>query len=630
MIAFMLAHVWQSTLFAAGAALLAWLLRTNQARLRHLLWLTASVKFLVPFAALVAIGRELSVVPGLIGLSGLTTRAVEALPAPAVALIETAAQPFDLSDLSKAAEAATPVNAGVTIDTPEIAVAIWIAGVVLIGSVWLFRWRKVRSILWDAEPLAAGREAEILRQVARRSGIAPPPLLACRGSLEPGVVGFLKPVILWPSAIGDRMDDDQIAAILLHEVSHIKRHDNLLAAIHMAVNATFWFHPVVWWIGVRLVDERERACDEAVVRLGADPHKYAESILHTCEYAVESPLACVAGVTGADLKRRIGAIVSGRRAGPLGILKLALLIILALMVTGGPIVAGALIGTAPVADAFVAVIPDRALTTSVTGAGRRVEMRRFVLAQGRDGAAATPAGLKFEVASIKRLRPSGDSVAAAVRLGGQGNYFRHTGSIRVLIQQAYQMPFVRQIGGPSWISEDNYAINAKIPDGVARTPEATRLMLRALLEERFKLVVREEDQELPVYVLVHARADKTIGPRLQPFTRECPAGTDDPECRSRMMAGRGVFQMRNAPFERFASLLESPASGSRPVVDRTGITGRYNIDVVFAPDDVVAAGASDLPSLFTALQEQLGLKLEPERLRMPVVVIQSIERPTED
>ena len=73
----------------------------------------------------------------------------------------------------------------------------------------------------------------------------------------------------------------------------------------MVVQAIFWFHPLVWWIGARLVDERERACDEDVIRLGSEPEVYAESILKTCEFYVESPLACVAGVTGSDLKKRI-------------------------------------------------------------------------------------------------------------------------------------------------------------------------------------------------------------------------------------------------------------------------------------------------------------------------------------
>ena len=118
-----------------------------------------------------------------------------------------------------------------------------------------------------------------------------------------GVFGILSPVLLWPRRIAERLGDEQVEAILAHELSHVRRRDNLAAALHMIVQALFWFHPLVWWLGARLVDERERACDEEVIRLGSEPQVYAESILKTCEFYVESRLACVAGVTGSDLKQ---------------------------------------------------------------------------------------------------------------------------------------------------------------------------------------------------------------------------------------------------------------------------------------------------------------------------------------
>ncbi len=80
----------------------------------------------------------------------------------------------------------------------------------------------------------------------------------------------------------------------------------------MLVEMLFWFHPLVWWIGARLVEEREQACDEEVLRLGGDPRDYADAILNVCKLYVESPLTCVAGVTGSDLKKRIEAIMSNR------------------------------------------------------------------------------------------------------------------------------------------------------------------------------------------------------------------------------------------------------------------------------------------------------------------------------
>ncbi len=125
------------------------------------------------------------------------------------------------------------------------------------------------------------------------------------------MVGFFRPVLLLPVGIVERLAPGQLQAVLAHELCHIARRDNLTAAIHMIVEAVFWFHPLVWWISARLMEERERACDEAVLELGSEPQVYAESILKTCEFCVESPLTCVSGVTGADLKKRIVRIMTG-------------------------------------------------------------------------------------------------------------------------------------------------------------------------------------------------------------------------------------------------------------------------------------------------------------------------------
>ena len=126
--------------------------------------------------------------------------------------------------------------------------------------------------------------------------------MSAPGLVEPGVFGVFRPILLLPEGIGARLNEPQLEAILAHELCHVRRRDNLTATIHMAVQAVFWFHPLVWWLGARLVDERERACDEEVLRLGNRPQVYAAGILNICKLYVESPLACVSGVTGADLK----------------------------------------------------------------------------------------------------------------------------------------------------------------------------------------------------------------------------------------------------------------------------------------------------------------------------------------
>jgi beta-lactamase regulating signal transducer with metallopeptidase domain len=112
--------------------------------------------------------------------------------------------------------------------------------------------------------------------------------------------------------LSPRLDDEHIETIFAHELTHVKRSDNLTAALHMLVEAIFWFHPLVWWMDRQMVTEREQACDEAVVEMGGDAGAYAESLLKTCRFCIESALPCISGVTGADLKKRTMEIISQR------------------------------------------------------------------------------------------------------------------------------------------------------------------------------------------------------------------------------------------------------------------------------------------------------------------------------
>src|SRR5262249_35922462 len=129
---------------------------------------------------------------------------------------------------------------------------------------------------------------------------------------EPGVFSVFRTVLLLPDSIVDRLAPAELQAILAHELCHVRRRDNLAALMHMAVEAVFWFHPLVWWLGARLMDERERACDEEVLRMGSEAEAYAEGILKVCELYLQSPLRCVPGVTGANLKKRIEVIMANR------------------------------------------------------------------------------------------------------------------------------------------------------------------------------------------------------------------------------------------------------------------------------------------------------------------------------
>ena len=310
-------HLWQSTLVAAVAAALAWLLRQNRASVRYWIWFAASMKFLVPFAALSAVAR--------------------ALPRPDWAVPDNEAVAamtvvFRLADLEVggAAEFAWwPIW------------AVSIAGTCLVLARWSWEWNRVSAIARAAEPITDGPVHDALRRLESANGIqSPTTLVSSQQNLEPGVVGVRTPVLLWPRRLADGMHRDHIESIVAHELSHVMRRDNLLALVHMMVSAAFWFHPVVWWIGTRLVEERERACDEQVLALGQSPASYAAGILKTCELCVASSLANVPGIGGGDLKMRITRIMRNDTIAPLGRAKTVALAVAALAMFLAPFALG--------------------------------------------------------------------------------------------------------------------------------------------------------------------------------------------------------------------------------------------------------------------------------------------------
>jgi beta-lactamase regulating signal transducer with metallopeptidase domain len=132
-------------------------------------------------------------------------------------------------------------------------------------------------------------------------------------------------VLVWPEGISEHLDDSHLDTIVAHELWHVRRRDNLVAAVHMLVEALFWFHPLVWWVGAKMVEERERACDEQVLELGSERHVYAESILRVCEFCAAYSVPCVSRVTGADLKKRIVHIMNRNTARRVGLSTKALL-----------------------------------------------------------------------------------------------------------------------------------------------------------------------------------------------------------------------------------------------------------------------------------------------------------------
>jgi uncharacterized protein (TIGR03435 family) len=221
------------------------------------------------------------------------------------------------------------------------------------------------------------------------------------------------------------------------------------------------------------------------------------------------------------------------------------------------------------------------------------------------------------------------------------------------------VPDKQMIGAPAWVDSDLYAIVAKAPAGAP--PNAGPTMLLNLLKDRFKLATHSETREMPIYGLILARADGQLGPGLKPSSPECqaevaalragrspatgpgpsalPASIDvnNPPCgwsgRSQgMVKGGGMWLVG------VAQVLTSLTG--RPVVDKTGLTGVYDLSLEYDPDSASgtaplpgitpATGNPGAPNIYTALQEQLGLKLDNQRGPADVIVIDRIEKPTVD
>jgi len=252
----------------------------------------------------------------------------------------------------------------------------------------------------------------------------------------------------------------------------------------------------------------------------------------------------------------------------------------------------------------------------------------------------------FEVASVKPNTADHARGRMGVMPGGRFEAVNATAML--LITFAYELPADTFVdGAPDWVRTARIDVQAKAADPKA-TPADLRLMLRSTLADRFGLVAREEQQARPVYALVRARADGRLGPKLRPIDRNCDAFWADVQagkapipappaptglvapCLIRSAPRAGMVHSGGLTMANLAQILYPAAE--RLVVDKTNLAGYYAVELDYRPLAAVADAADTplLPSIFVALEEQLGLKLVTDRALVPVVVIEKIERPTAD
>jgi beta-lactamase regulating signal transducer with metallopeptidase domain len=361
MISALLNHLWQSTAVVAVIGIWAYLLRDHRAEARYWLWFAAVIKFLVPFSLLIMLGAHLA--PRM----PLSTAVV-----PVLGRVVTPAPPeLDITPLAAPAPSAAsvPGHADAPRDnrTAQILLGLWASGAALVLGRWALRWWRLREAVHASIPLSIAASI---------------PVRSAPTAMEPGVIGVLRPILLLPHAIEEHLSVEELQAVVLHELEHVRRRDNLSACISMLVQSLFWFYPLVWWVGRRLIVERENACDQAVIAAGCDRETYAQGILNVCKLYVASPLACAAGVAGADLRRRMESIMTQRPGTALGAVTTALLSVTAAVAVLLPIALGAGLSSTAAAqdqppqatDAQNRFKEDMALSRALLGQGRYAEL----------------------------------------------------------------------------------------------------------------------------------------------------------------------------------------------------------------------------------------------------------------
>ncbi len=541
----LLNHLWQSTAFAGIAAIAAFLLRRHSPRLRYWLWLAASAKFLIPFSLLVATGARVQLPPDTPSLHATTVQQVSLYFSPAV----------------------LPVPAHAAFPWTNLFIAIWIAGAIFLLIRWVRHWIAIRGAA----------------RIARRVDLEfPVSAFAASAAIEPGVFGILRPLLLLPENLRDELTPEQFEAILAHESRHVQCHDNLTAAIHMLVETLFWFHPLVWWIGARLTDERERDCDESALRQGSRPAEYARSIVSVCQNYTESPLLCASGISGADLKKRIREIMTWRGSLPFTRTGQAMLTIVALTAISLPFALG--------------IVRAQSLPPEPT--------------------------LGYDAVSIHKSAPGNGNHMLGP--GPQGGWRAINMPVVSLIATAYHVQNYQIVGAPGWASDQGFDViftpdkaeSALTGSSSLKSIEGfmnrNAMRLQSVLRDRFGLVLRSEKRELPIYRLVEAKGGAKLSPHVA-------AGADTPPSLS--SNGRQITG-KNVPVWMLAQQLSQVLD--RPVQDETGLNGQFDFKVSPESDGPMSE------SLFTALPEQLGLKLEAAKGPVQVYVVEKLTRPTEN
>jgi uncharacterized protein (TIGR03435 family) len=598
----------KATLVLAVALIaVQWRRRTAPATVRHLvLALAFGVLMVLPAAELAGLSITIPVDRSQTG----------ALPELPITLIEMDQRVVTPSSSSSVSPAPPPGSAWPSRAT--LLFAVWAIGAVVclipvLRTPTRVRQLRDRSRSWSLGNAILGA-LEMDPRRRRRTEV-----LVHDDVTAPLTCGVARPAILMPAEAAG-WSDAEIRQALVHEMEHVRRADWPVHVATRVVCALYWFHPLVWIAWRRLGIEAERACDDAVLRT-VEQTAYAQQLVTLARRnARPSPIPALSMAGRSDLSERVAAVLDDAQArGHLGFTRMA-----------------AIVGIAGLLVVIVA--PLRAQDTKIVA--------------GRAGEA--PA---FEVASIKENK-SGDPGSRQQRLPGGRIVFTNV-PLRDLILLSYALQPSQLVGQPDWITSARFDITAQAGEIPATRPGVVgpaQLMMQHLLADRFNLAVHTETREMSIYALTLARRDGKLGPRIAPAVTDCesvmaarlkaPPNPAEPQPPSPQLPNgapacgmrfhwEGRIMAGGISMTQLAQNL-SPRVG-RPIVDRTGLSGGFDFELEFVVDPgMLPDGAAppppdpDKPSIFTALEEQLGLKLQADRAGVEVLVIDRVTRPTEN
>ena len=649
------------TVIMALALFAVWLARGRRAAVRHAFLAAAfGVMLLLPVASVLVPPVRLAV-PVVAGNPPSIMRVEQNPPVPVADEPDVRAIP-------------APQSPGISVF--NLLLTVWIAG----GAISLLPlaiglW-QIRSLRRSGLPWLHGQS--LAETIARDAGVYRRVEVLLHEEVPgPMICGIVRPTIVLPHD-AESWSEEDLSRALVHEVEHVRRGDSVSSFLARGACAVYWFHPLVWIAWRRLALEAERSCDDAVLR-HSDATAYAEQLVGLAKrlYAAQrSPLVAMAN--RADLTTRVRAVLDVRqRRGRAGVFPLGLAIAAAMVLVVS--MSSLVLVAAPQAAPVQAITPPPQLEP-VPVESEPVRLVAQAIAKPKPViAAAAPAKVEFEVASV---RPSGPAPPDRPGRGGQAQGGPGTSDperltyervlFRRLLMDAYRVQ-LDQIKGPDWATADLrdggaiFDVSAKVPSGA--TKEQVAIMLQNLLKDRFHLALHHETEQSSGYAVVVAKGGPKLkvsaGPlteseRGQPVTGRINLQTESdgfpqlfPEHNFGGTFKDGAVRMRFRDYPLFDLVQQFSFALGAHMMDRTGLSGKYDFTLQFTPPEngfivgmlatlPLASGQTaptgtarevpnpgqldSVPALSSAMEKQLGLKLEGTKIAIDSLVIVHAEK----